>query len=128
MDSVQRSIDILKKIVVYCNQLGATKARFGQTFEDLTKDQDYRNSAAMCILQIGELATHLSPQFRKEHGAIPWQDIIGMRNIAAHHYGEFRLHYLWDTMNEDISPLRDYCNQCIYELSAQSSNEQDKTD
>jgi uncharacterized protein with HEPN domain len=116
-NSRQRTVNTLKKIVDYCNQIDATKARFGQSFKDLEEDSDYRNSAAMCILQIGELSTHLSPEFRKEHGGVPWQDIIGMRNIAAHHYGEFRLHYLWDTMNNDISSLRDYCNQCIKELS-----------
>jgi uncharacterized protein with HEPN domain len=116
MDNGKRTIDVLKKIVSYCDQIDAAKARFGQSFEDLEKDPDYRNSAAMCILQIGELSTHLPLGFRQEHKGVPWQDIIGMRNIAAHHYGEFRLHYLWDTMNNDISSLRDYCNRCIEEL------------
>ena len=39
------------------------------------------------------------------------------RNIAAHHYGEFRSHYLWDTMTHDIEPLREYCQKCIEALS-----------
>jgi uncharacterized protein with HEPN domain len=117
MGDRQRDLDILQKIVDYCNQLDETKARFGNTLEALESDTIYKNAAAMCILQIGELTAHLTVEFKAAHPDVPWQDIKAMRNIAAHHYGDFRLHYLWNTMNEDIAPLRDYCNACIAELT-----------
>jgi uncharacterized protein with HEPN domain len=117
MDSNQRNSEILKKIVEYCDRIDATKARYGNSLETLENDYDYTSSTAMSILQIGELTTRLTTGFKKKYGGVPWQDIKAMRNIAAHHYGQFRLHYLWSTMNVDIAPLRDYCNQCINELS-----------
>jgi uncharacterized protein with HEPN domain len=94
MDSNQRNIEILKKIVEYCDRIDATKARYGNSFETLENDYDYISSTAMSILQIGELTTRLTTGFKKKYGGVPWQDIKAMRNIAAHHYGQFRLHYL----------------------------------
>jgi uncharacterized protein with HEPN domain len=119
MGSSQKNSSILKKIIEYCNRIDATKTRYGNSVEALENDYDYTSSVAMSILQIGELIAHLTTDFKKEHSGVPWQDIVAMRNIAAHHYGQFRLHYLWSTMNEDIAPLRDYCAQCIAELDKQ---------
>jgi uncharacterized protein with HEPN domain len=35
---------------------------------------------------IGEAANSLSEEFRAQHPAIPWRDIIGLRVVLAHHY------------------------------------------
>jgi len=118
MDENLRQIEILKKIIRYCDQLDEARLRFGNSLEALESDSLYKSAAAMCVLQIGELSNHLGENFKKEFDGIPWSDIIGMRNIAAHHYGEFRSYYLWDTMINDIDFLRDYCITCIESLSS----------
>ena len=73
------------------------------------------NALAMCILQIGELTTHLSSEFTDAFSEIPWKDIRGMRNVAAHHYGEFSVKYLWQTVVEDIPKLREFCEARLTE-------------
>ena len=113
----QRDIAVLEKIVVYCDQLEETKKRFGNTYIALQNDPIYRNAAAMCILQIGELTKYLSEDFKSKFSRIPWTKIKNMGNIAAHYYGSFDMGILWSTMNEDIESLRDYCHECIAELS-----------
>jgi uncharacterized protein with HEPN domain len=113
MADFKRDKEILQKIVGFCNQLDETKKRFGDSEKSLEQDEIYKAAASMFILQIGELTTYLSPEFKKQYNGMPWQDIKDMRNIAAHHYGNFRTHYLWDTMNNDIAPLRGYCLDCI---------------
>jgi uncharacterized protein with HEPN domain len=35
---------------------------------------------------IGEAANSLSEEYRAQHPAIPWRDIIGLRVVLAHHY------------------------------------------
>lgn len=124
MDEKQRNIELLNKIILYCDQLDEARERFGDSLEALESDHLYKSAAAMCILQIGELTTHLTTDFKKEYEKVPWSDIKGMRNVAAHHYGEFRSHYLWDTMINDISFLRDYCKECVGSLSAPGSQSQ----
>ena len=35
----------------------------------------------------------------------------GMRNIVAHHYGTIRLDMVWDTVKNDIPPLKAFCEE-----------------
>ena len=37
---------------------------------------------------------------------IPWQEIIGMRNIIAHGYFEVDLEVPWKTVRLDLQPLQ----------------------
>jgi uncharacterized protein with HEPN domain len=114
-----RNVAILEKIVDYCDQIGGAVLRFGDSFEIFESDTDYKNALAMCILQIGELTTHLTDDFLSDHRQVPWKEIRNMRNLAAHHYANFNLNIFWDTVKNDIMPLRDYCVQCIKELNKQ---------
>lgn len=69
----------------------------------------YRNAVALCVLQIGELVSVLSDDFKAEHSQIPWRDIKAMRNIVAHHYGSIDTEILWNTTLEDIPALEAFC-------------------
>ena len=113
VNPTERNISVLERIIEYCNQADAALIRFGNSVEDLENDTDFRNALSMCILQIGELTTLLTEDFRDSYTDIPWQDIKKMRNLAVHHYWRFDAQILWETANNDISPLRDYCKKCI---------------
>lgn len=56
---------------------------------------------------VGEAASKLTPAFREQHSAIPFSDIIGMRNKLIHHYFEVDLATIWQTYEEDLPGLRD---------------------
>jgi uncharacterized protein with HEPN domain len=115
----QRDSAILERIISYCDEIDDAMERFGNAKEALQGDVHYRNTVAMSILQIGELTTHLTEEFRTRFSEVPWKKIRNMRNIAAHHYGKFDVDVLWATIADDIDPLRDYCKQCIIELTAE---------
>lgn len=59
----------------------------------------------MPILQIGELAKSLSQEFRETNQNIPWREVMGMRDIFAHHYGSLDYDIAWDTSISDIPDL-----------------------
>jgi uncharacterized protein with HEPN domain len=42
------------------------------------------------LMIIGEAANHVSGEFQEKHPEIEWFQIIGMRNILAHEYGEIK--------------------------------------
>jgi len=90
---------------------------FGKSLEVLKSNSVYKNAVAMCILQIGELTTHLSEEFKKEYNEMPWRDIKDMRNIAAHRYGTFDSEILWDTMEGDIPSLKEYCEKILKNMT-----------
>ena len=126
MSSSRRNIDILNKMIQYCDEIGEANDHFDNSLEMLKTNSTYKNAVAMCILQIGELTKHLSDDFRAAYTGMPWQDIKSMRNIAAHRYGDFRIEMLWDTVTDDIPALRKYCEDIIrqYEVIAQDCNEE----
>jgi uncharacterized protein with HEPN domain len=130
MKSRKRDLTVLKKIVRYCNEVDATNEHFGDSLENLQNDFIYKNAAAMCVLQIGELISHLTDEFLAENPSVPWGQIRGMRNIAAHRYGEFDLAVLMEVMRNDTPALREYCQTILdAEKAKQQQNEivNDKT-
>jgi len=108
-----RNIDIINRIINYCNEIEEANLEFEESFENLKNKSTYKNAVAMCILQIGELTSYLSDDFKAAYPDMPWQDIKKMRNIAAHRYGSFDLEILWDTIVNDIPALYDYCKKIM---------------
>ncbi len=100
---------IVQKILGYCAQIEQTHEYFRDDQALFFSEVDgfvYRNSVAMPILQIGELAKRLSEEYLSENKTIPWRAIMGMRDIFAHHYGSVDINELWNTSHGDISALK----------------------
>ena len=53
-------IEILKKILNYGEQIEEANRQFDTQRQSFEENSVYRNAVAMCVLQIGELAKHLS--------------------------------------------------------------------
>ena len=115
MNSNNRDLYIIKKIIKYCQEANETITRFGDSLSVLKADNIYKNASAMCILQIGELVGNLSDDFVEKYSDMPWRQIKGMRNIAAHGYEEFDVDILWQTLKEDLPSLHNYCNKIVAE-------------
>ena len=109
----ERDRTILEHMASYCDDIYETVARFGDSIDAFQSDKAYRNACAMCILQIGELAGHLSPEFRAANGQMPWNEIKAMRNIVAHAYGSISVQMTWETIEQDIPALRAFCAQIL---------------
>ena len=100
----------------YCEEIGKTIDRYGDSFEVFARDTDYQKSVSFSILQIGELSGKLSEAFRNETAAaVPWAAIKGMRNFFAHNYGSMSREIIWKTANEDIPSLLRFCNRMLSE-------------
>lgn len=109
MKILSKDIEIIKKILNYCDDVEFAISRFGDDYELFKDDKIYIYSCTMCILQIGELCKHLSEKFRKSNSEIPWGSIKAMRNIFAHNYGKLDLEDTWDTIKYDIPLLKEFC-------------------
>ena len=60
----------------------------------------------MTVINIGELVKSLSDDFRKQHTDIPWKEIAGFRDIAAHKYQTLRMDDVFETVHSEFPPLR----------------------
>ena len=104
----KRDKRVFIKILTYCKDVNDAHKIFGNSeelFFDAEAGRVYRNAVAMAILQIGELANHLTDEMLQAHKDIPWRKIIDMRNIAAHHYGSWDRQTAWDTSQQDVPEL-----------------------
>ncbi|MCC2547568.1 DUF86 domain-containing protein [Hymenobacter sp. BT175] len=59
-------------------------------------DGDYRFFAFVKLTEIiGEAASKLTLEFRRQHPAVEWQKIIGLRHVLVHNYDTIDEKALW---------------------------------
>lgn len=121
-----RDYRIIIKIIKYCNEIDRTHDFF-QHDSDLFREPDngfvYRNAITMPILQIGELAKGLTEDFCKKYNKIPWREVMGMRDIFAHHYGIIDYDIVWETATREISELNEYLLQIKIQADSDFKNQ-----
>ena len=77
----------------------------GATREDLETNRMLAHALVRCLGIVGEAARQVSPETREKHPAIPWQDIVGMRNRLVHAYYDINHDVVWQTVKEDLPSL-----------------------
>jgi len=111
-----RNVDVLHRIISYCNEIDKTIQRFGEDYNLFVQDSVYKNATALCVLQIAELTTHLTNDFKQTYTGIPWVEIKALRNVVVHIYGKIDDESLWETIMSDIPKLKEYCSSIVQEL------------
>lgn len=59
------------------------------------------------LQMIGEAAAAMSAESKSTHAAIPWREIVALRNILVHHYWQVDLDQVRAIVLEDLPTLRD---------------------
>lgn len=62
-----------------------------------------------CLHQIeviGEAAARLSGDLPQRYPAVPWRDIVGMRNAIVHGYFQVDWEIVWRVIEHDLASLR----------------------
>lgn len=77
----------------------------GITFAVFQNDRKTRRAIERELEIICEAARRISEEFRINTQQIPWRQIIGMRNIISHDYGEIQIEILWKTAKFHIPDL-----------------------
>ncbi len=77
----------------------------GRVAEDLVHDRMLLLSLVKCIEILGEAANKVSEEARGEFPAIPWRDIVSMRNRLIHGYFDINTTIVWKTVNVELPAL-----------------------
>lgn len=77
----------------------------GVTLEMLLSDMRTRRALERTLELIGEAAGRVSDGMRQKHAEIPWNAIIGQRNIIAHRYAAIDYGLLFTTVTRDLPAL-----------------------
>jgi uncharacterized protein with HEPN domain len=77
----------------------------GVKYDRFTKDKMLQSAVERQMEIIGEAARRISAEFKQEHPEIPWRNIIGLRNILVHEYGEVRIDRIWLIATTSVQEL-----------------------
>lgn len=55
---------------------------------------------------LGEAANNISAEIIQAHPEIPWNKIIGMRNVLAHQYFGIDLEIVWQVVERDLPQIK----------------------
>jgi len=84
--------------------------RAGQFTAGLSREAYLGNQMAQAAVEraleiLGEAASRVSRSFREAHPEIPWQSLIGQRNIIIHRYKEVDHELIWQSVATELDAL-----------------------
>jgi len=95
---VQDMLDAIAEIEHFCA---------GMTFENFATDKKTQKAVSADFAILGEAATSIPPEVTQARSDIPWSLIRKMRNFVVHAYFAIDPEIVWDTIQNDLTPLRE---------------------
>ena len=86
-------------------------------YEDFMTRSLVQDGVIRQIEIIGEATKMLSIDFKEKYSDIPWTDIAGMRDKLIQGYLNVDLNAVWDTVEKDIPPLKEFIKKVLDERS-----------
>jgi uncharacterized protein with HEPN domain len=77
----------------------------GKTRADLANTRLLQLGLVRLVEIVGEAAAGMPREGRAKYPAIPWQDVVGMRNKLIHEYDRVDLDILWETVTVELPDL-----------------------
>ena len=77
----------------------------GLTKEAFLQSTQLQDSVIRRIEIIGEAARRISLETRAANPGIPWNEMIGIRNLMIHDYDGVDLEIVWQTIQQDLPSL-----------------------
>jgi uncharacterized protein with HEPN domain len=93
----------LRHMLAYARE--AVEMVYGRQREDLDTDRMLNLALVRLVEIVGEAAARVPARDQARWSAIPWPDIIGLRNRLVHGYDEVNFDILWVILREDLPPL-----------------------
>jgi uncharacterized protein with HEPN domain len=88
----------------------------GMSFEQFEKDRKTLNAVVRSIEIIGEAAKNIPVDMREKHGKLPWKKMTGMRDKVIHAYFGVNTKMLWNTVKNDLPPLRQLVQKMLTDV------------
>lgn len=85
----------------------------GKNRADLDKNRLLALGLVRLLEIIGEAANRVSPQSQFEYPAIPWLQIIGLRNRLIHGYDPVDMDIIWKILGHDLPILIAYLESML---------------
>lgn len=94
----------------------------GMSYEELEGDKKTLYAVIRCLEVLGEAVKKIPNYIREEYPEIPWHEIAGMRDRLIHEYFGVDRETIWDTIQEDLSPLKETVTKIVTDLQTKDKN------
>jgi uncharacterized protein with HEPN domain len=81
--------------------------------EKFLKNDLYRSAIVRELEVIGEAANQISPEIREKFSAVPWAQMIGMRNRLIHAYFQVDYSIVWEVAKKEVPKLSSHVRAAI---------------
>ena len=107
-------IDVIELMLRHCNDIQDAILIFGDDIETFISNRVYQHAVIDCLLQIGELTTHLSDDFKTDTSdRVNWVGLKVFRNISAHRYMTLKFDQTWQTMHTFLPDFIEFCESFL---------------
>ena len=77
-----------------------------KSFDAFNKDETVKRAVCMTAINVGELIKIITDDIRLKYKEIPWKQITGFRDVAAHKYEALDMKDVYDTVHDDFPVLK----------------------
>lgn len=85
----------------------------GVTEHSFLDDEKLKRAVCMTLINIGELVKNLTRELVEHNKDIPWKEVAGFRDVAAHKYQTLRMEDVYLTVTEDLLMLSDLIKKIV---------------
>jgi uncharacterized protein with HEPN domain len=87
----------------------------GMSLERFEADEKTAYAVVRALEIIGEAAGKIPESVQARYPQIPWREMIGMRHVLIHDYMGVNYRVVWNTVQNDLPPLKPQIEQMIAE-------------
>jgi len=128
MKHPERVEDYLEHIAQAIERATGYVQRF-DSVEALQTDQQVQDAVIRNIEIIGEAASRIqkqAPEFVTAHPELPWIEMRGMRNKMIHNYFDVSLTVVWNTIKDNLPPLKQQIDALLIAYRRGHKQEQER--
>jgi uncharacterized protein with HEPN domain len=85
-------------------------------YDEFISDSKTQSAVVRQLEVIGEASNNLPPEILKKYNAVPWEDMIGMRNVLIHQYFGVDYALVWKTIREIIPTVKNGVKAVIKDM------------
>ncbi len=86
------------------------------TEEEFSRDKETQDAVIYRLMIIGEAATKIPEEIKKQATDIPWRTIIGFRNVVIHNYAHVSMGRVWEICQTELPKLTKQLSNLLQRL------------